>query len=95
VEQLLERHPGVAEAVVVAAPDEIKGEIPVAFVVRKTGSAVTEQELRDHSLQQGAAFRHPRFVIFKDQIPVTGTHKVDRQALVAEASAVAAARRCR
>ena len=81
VEKLLERCPGVAQAAVVSVPDEIKGEIPVAFVVRSPGSDVDERGVKEYALREGPAYAHPRFVIFRDAIPVASTHKVDRVTL--------------
>jgi acyl-CoA synthetase (AMP-forming)/AMP-acid ligase II len=92
VEKLLERCPGVAQAAVVPVPDEIKGAIPVAFVVRSPGSAADEEVVKAFALREGPAFAHPRFVIFRDAIPVASTHKVDRAALIGEATAHARAR---
>ena len=92
VEQLLERCPGVAQAAVVPVPDEIKGAIPVAFVVRSRGSDTDEDSIKAFALEEGPAFAHPRFVIFKDSIPVATTHKVDRAALIVEATEHARAR---
>lgn len=86
VEKLLERHPAVAQASVVPVPDEIKGQIPVAFVVKTPGTAPTEAELKAFTLEFGPAFAHPRFVVFVDLIPVAGTHKVDRRVLVERAT---------
>ena len=92
VEKLLERCPGVAQAAVVPVPDEIKGSIPVAFVVRSPGTAIGEDEIRAFALREGPAFAHPRFVLFREAIPVASTHKVDRAALIVEATAHARAR---
>jgi acyl-CoA synthetase (AMP-forming)/AMP-acid ligase II len=92
IEKLLERHPAVAQAAVVPVPDEIKGEIPVAFVVPAPGVRVEEEELRQFALAHGPAYSHPRFVIFTDRIPVATTHKVDRRELIDQAHAVARAR---
>jgi len=88
VEKLLERHPAVAQAAVVPVSDEIKGQIPVAFVVATPGSAPTEEEIRQFALREGAAYAHPRAVIFVPTIPVATTHKVDRRALIEQATAV-------
>ena len=87
VEKLLERHPGVAQASVVPVPDEIKGQIPVAFVVRGAGATIVEDDLKAHTLERGPAYAHPRFVVFVETIPVAGTHKVDRRALIELATA--------
>jgi acyl-coenzyme A synthetase/AMP-(fatty) acid ligase len=92
IEKLLERHPAVAQAAVVPAPDEIKGEIPVAFVVLAPGQQATAEEIRAHALRHGPAFAHPRAVVFVDAIPGATTHKVDRSALRDAAIAAAAAR---
>jgi acyl-CoA synthetase (AMP-forming)/AMP-acid ligase II len=91
VEKLLERCPGVAQAAVVPVPDEIKGAIPVAFVVRSQDSLVDEDAVKAFALGAGPAFAHPRFVIFRDSIPVASTHKVDRAALIEAARAHARA----
>jgi len=92
VEKLLERHPAVAQAAVVPVGDEIKGQIPVAFVVKTPGTAPTEAEIKAFALEHGPAFAHPRFVIFADTIPVAGTHKVDRRELIERATAEARSR---
>jgi long-chain acyl-CoA synthetase len=92
VEKLLERHPEVAQAAVVPVPDEIKGQIPVAFVVRAAGGAVTEDQLKAYTLERGPAYAHPRFVVFVDTIPVAGTHKVDRRVLIEQGTAHARGR---
>jgi acyl-CoA synthetase (AMP-forming)/AMP-acid ligase II len=86
VEQLLERHAEVHQAAVVAVPDSLKGALPVAFVVREAGSTLTEEELRQWSIEHGPAYAHPRAVWFVDEIPLGGTAKIDKQALAAEAA---------
>jgi acyl-CoA synthetase (AMP-forming)/AMP-acid ligase II len=89
VEQLLERHPQVAQAIVVPAPDSIKGQIPVAFVVARPGTAPTAEDIKEFALAQGPAYAHPRFVVFRDLLPLSGTHKIDRSRLVEEATRLA------
>ena len=82
VEALLERHPAIQQAAVVAVPDEIKGQKPVAFVVRSPGTTLNEQQVKDHALANAPAFQHPRRVWFLDELPLAGTNKIDRKALV-------------
>jgi long-chain acyl-CoA synthetase len=89
VEKLLERCPGVAQAAVVPAPDEIKGAIPIAFVVRLSGAQISEATVKQFALDHGPAFAHPRAVVFRDALPVASTHKIDRAALTEEARAYA------
>ena len=81
VEALLNRHPDVQQSLVVGAPDDIKGTVPVAFVVPAPGSAPTEQAIRDFAIEHGPAYLHPRRVIFMDALPLGGTNKIDRRAL--------------
>jgi long-chain acyl-CoA synthetase len=85
VEDALYEHPDVAEAAVVAAPHEIKGEAPVAFVVLEGGADVGEQELRDFSLDHVATYAHPRRIFFVDELPRSATQKVQRFKLEEEA----------
>jgi acyl-CoA synthetase (AMP-forming)/AMP-acid ligase II len=91
VEKMLERYADVAQAVVVPAPDDIKGQIPVAFVVPRRGTHPSVDEIKRYALAHGPAYAHPRFVVFRDQLPVSGTHKIDRTSLVAEAAALSRA----
>jgi long-chain acyl-CoA synthetase len=85
VEDALYAHPAVAEAAVVAASHEIKGEAPVAFVVLGEGDDVTEKELRQHSLNHVATYAHPRRIIFVDELPRSATQKVQRYKLEEQA----------
>jgi acyl-CoA synthetase (AMP-forming)/AMP-acid ligase II len=90
IEQLLERHPAVMQAAVLAVPDEIKGQIPVAFVVAAPGANATPDELRQFTLREGPAYSHPRAIVFVDSLPVGGSHKIDKRVLTEQALAVAA-----
>jgi long-chain acyl-CoA synthetase len=81
VERMLERHPDVAQAVVVPIDDDIKGTKPVVFVIRKTGRNPSEDDIKQHALANAPAYQHPRFVWFVDELPISSTNKVDRNAL--------------
>jgi long-chain acyl-CoA synthetase len=86
VEALLERHPAILQAAVVAVPDDIKGQKPVAFVVRSPGATLNEQQVKDHALANAPPYQHPRRVWFLDELPLAGTNKIDRKALVSLAT---------
>ena len=60
---------------------EMKGKVPYAFVVLRTGASATEDELRQFALAHGPAYQHPRRVFFLDQLPLAGTNKVDQALL--------------
>lgn len=93
VEKLIERAPGVHQATVVPVPDEIKGTLPFAFIVRQPGSQVTEAEIKAFTIANGPAFAHPRFVEFCDAIPLAATNKPDRNRLVREAEVLSRGKR--
>src|SRR5262245_57588129 len=81
VERMLERHPDVAQAAVVPIDDDIKGQKPVAFVIRKPGRAASEDDIKRFALANAPAYQHPRHVWFVDELPLASTNKVDRGAL--------------
>ena len=81
VERMLERHPDIAQACVVAIADEIKGHKPVAFVVPKAGRAPHEDDIKRFALANAPAYAHPRFVWLVEELPLASTNKIDRAAL--------------
>ncbi|GLK68388.1 class I adenylate-forming enzyme family protein [Hansschlegelia plantiphila] len=81
VEGLLERHPAVRQAAVIAVPNETKGEVPVAFVVLRPGPAPDEAALKAYAIANGPAYAHPRRVLFVDSLPLNGANKIDKSAL--------------
>jgi acyl-CoA synthetase (AMP-forming)/AMP-acid ligase II len=85
VETILESHPEIAQACVVPVPDDIKGEKPVAYVVRSKGAAIGEDEVKRFALAKAPAYQHPRMVLFANALPLAGPGKIDRKTLVAEA----------
>jgi long-chain acyl-CoA synthetase len=81
VEEVLFRHPAVAEAAVVQFPDPYQGESVLAYVVLKQGATATEQEMIDYCRSQIATFKCPRKVVFRDELPKNNTGKVLRREL--------------
>ena len=81
VQALLERHPAVHQALVMPFDHDMKGHVPYAFVVAKSGARVSEEDLKQFALANGPAYQHPRRVFFLEQFPLAGTNKVDREAL--------------
>lgn len=82
VEHMLERHPDIAQAVVVPIEDDIKGMKPVAFVVAKAGRHLSEQAVKQYALKHAPAYQHPRSVWFLERLPLSSTNKIDRAALM-------------
>jgi long-chain acyl-CoA synthetase len=81
VERMLERHPDIAQAAVVPIDDDIKGQKPVAFVIKKPGRALDGEAVKRFALAHAPAYQHPRFVWFVDELPLASTNKLDRAAL--------------
>jgi acyl-CoA synthetase (AMP-forming)/AMP-acid ligase II len=91
VETMLERHPGIRQACVVAVPDDVKGAKPVAFVVRTGEEAPSAEAVKQWALANAPAYQHPRHVEFVGELPLAGTGKIDRKALTEQALRLARA----
>ncbi len=84
IEESLLRHPAVAMCAVVGEPDEIRGQVPVAFVVLRSGVAPSEElaaELQGHVRDRLAAHERPRRITFVEELPRTTTGKIMRRSL--------------
>ena len=92
VENLLFRHPDVANAVVAPVPHAVKGFVPAALVIARRDAAVTADGLKAFCLEHGPAFAHPRHVELVDALPLNGAGKIDRTAARDLLQAVWAAR---
>ncbi len=86
VENALTQHPAVAECAVVAAPHEIKNEVPVAFVTLKEGfkaSASLEAELVQQVVKAIGPTARPDRILLTDALPKTRSGKIMRRILKA------------
>ena len=80
VEKALYSHPAVAQAAVVAMPDEKWGEVPCAFVELVDGAEVSEEALLEHARAGLARFQRPKKVVF-GELPKTSTGKIRKNEL--------------
>ena len=90
IERTLETHDGVKTAGVVGIPDEDRGEIPKAVVVRTDAYDASErlaEALQDHVKQALALYKYPRDIEFVDELPRTSTGKIQREKLNDESTA--------
>ena len=78
VDQVLLAHPAVAHAVTCAVPDTRLGEDVIAVIVRRSGTTVTERELREFASARLAPVKVPRRMIFVEHIPTGPTGKIQR-----------------
>ena len=84
VESALVAHPAVAEAAVVAAPDDERGAVVRAVVVLRDGYSPSDalaRALQEHVKAQTAPYKYPRIVDFAAELPKTPSGKVRRAAL--------------
>ena len=84
IEECLMGHPAVAMCAVVGVPDEIRGHVPAAFVVLRSGAEPSEElaaDLQNQVRTRLAAHETPRQVTFLDELPRTTTGKIMRRAL--------------
>jgi fatty-acyl-CoA synthase len=81
VEKVLYAHPSIAQAAVIGVPDRKWGESGCAFVVLQPGATLGEKELMDYCKEALASYQCPKFVVFRDELPVGHSGKIDKQAL--------------
>lgn len=84
VEEVLFEHPAVREAAVVGVPDPYRGETVKAFVVLKEGMQASPQEIDAFCRERLAAYKVPRIIEFRQDLPKTLIGKVLRRALKSE-----------
>jgi fatty-acyl-CoA synthase len=88
VEEYLYRHPAVQQVQVFGVPDEKFGEEICAWIVLKPGQSATEEDIKAFCQGQIAHYKVPRYVRFRDELPMTVTGKAQkfkmRDAMVGE-----------
>jgi long-chain acyl-CoA synthetase len=82
VEAALTEHPDIVEAAVIGLADPRKGEVPVAAVRVREGSKVKPAELVAWAAEHLSDYKAPRQVVIVDELPRTGTTKVQKSGLV-------------
>lgn len=86
IEDVIRRHPKVSMVAVIGAPDRVKGELAVAYVVARQAGALSVAELEAHCRDQLASYKVPRRYVLVEALPLTQTGKV-RKAELRQAAA--------
>lgn len=76
VERVLLEHPDVVECGVIGRPDPRWDEVPIAYVIKRSGCLIDAEALKAHVLTQLARFKVPREIVFVDELPRTALGKV-------------------
>jgi len=89
VESALIEHPAVAESAVVAKPDEMRGEIVMAFITLASGYEASDElakDIQDFVKNLTAPYKYPRKIEFRKELPKTISGKIRRVELRDEAA---------
>lgn len=81
IEEFLMTHDAVSLCAVIGIPSEEHGEEIKAVVVKKDGKDVSERELIEYCKANMANYKYPRFVEFRENLPMTATGKILKREL--------------
>ena len=84
VEEVLYEHPAVQEVVVAGVPDAYRGETVKAYIILKPGQSATEAEIIEFTRSRLAAYKVPRQIEFRTELPKTLVGKILRRRLIEE-----------
>ena len=84
IDEVLYQHPKIKDAVTIGVPDEYRGETVKAFIVPKEGETLTEEEVFTFCKEKLAAYKRPKLVEFRKDLPKSVVGKILRKQLRAE-----------
>jgi acyl-CoA synthetase (AMP-forming)/AMP-acid ligase II len=83
VERSIVRYPGISACAVVGVPDEKWGEQVVAYIVKKPGADIKDEEVQYYCRQVLSGYKVPKELIWVEEIPLNAARKPDRKLLAA------------
>ncbi len=78
IEEYLFTHPKVQNVSVVGVPDDVMGEVAVAYIIPREGETIDPQEIVDYCAGEIANFKVPRYVEIVDEFPMTQSGKIQK-----------------
>ena len=81
IEEFLYTMNGVLDVQVVGLPDKKYGEVVGAFIIRKEGADITEEDVIDFTRSRIAPYKKPKYVIFVESYPMTASGKIQKYKL--------------
>jgi long-chain acyl-CoA synthetase len=81
IDQVLFRHPKVFEAATIGVPDAKRGETVKSFIVLNPGETATEDDIREYCKKELAAYKVPKLIEFRDELPKSAIQKILRRQL--------------
>jgi long-chain acyl-CoA synthetase len=81
IENVLLKHPDVLEVAVIAVPDEVKGQLAKAVIVRRKGGSLTEENIEKFAREYLAPYKVPRIIKFVESLPHTPQGKIAKGVL--------------
>lgn len=78
IEKVISSLPAVSDVVVIGIPDSKWGQVPKAIVARKKGMEIREEDIIEACRKELASYKKPKSVIIVDELPKTGSGKIDR-----------------
>ncbi|MFP4168537.1 MAG: long-chain-fatty-acid--CoA ligase [Desulfonatronovibrionaceae bacterium] len=81
IDEVLHEHPKIREAVTVGVPNKTRGEIVKAFIVLEDGAELGKSEIISFCRQKMAAYKIPKKIEFREELPKTMVGKILRRAL--------------
>jgi len=87
IDEVLYQHPKIADAVSVGVPDAYRGETVKAFIVPKEGETLSQEEVHEFCKEKLAAYKRPKDIEFREELPKSAVGKILRKVLRAEEEA--------
>ncbi|PLB85555.1 hypothetical protein C0T31_10235 [Dysgonamonadaceae bacterium] len=81
IEEVLMKHPCVKEAAVIGIPDKLRGEVVKCFIVLREGIVLPPRYIMEYLKDRLAKFKLPKKIEYLDEMPKTGSGKINKAAL--------------